>query len=429
MLKNFGRTYRFQPKELLKPTSEEEIIEIIKKANQENRNVRVVGSYHSWTNLVVAEDILVSLDNWQGVIKIDEANNWAEIKAGTKLHRATHELHQAGFALANLGDIDVQSIAGALSTGTHGTGKEFGTLATQLIEVTLITGKGDLITCSENQHPEIFKAAQISLGALGIITRMKLKIVPQYKLEYVSKLAYLDDMIDNFHQYNSENRNYEFYWFPHTNKVQLKLVNTTDLPIKSGGFSRSVNDIVVENMGYSVLSNLSRTFKPVTRWLTNFSANYVPKGRWINYSHKIFATKRWVHFYEMEYNVPEENFPNCIREIQQWITNNDYRVHMPLEVRYVKADDILISPANGRNCIYIAVHQFIGMEYKPYFEAVEKIFLKYGGRPHFGKMNTLTNVDFEKIHPHWSTFKNIRKQLDPNGVMLNKYLKQIFGID
>lgn len=429
MLKNFGRTYAFQPKELLKPSTEEELIELIKRANRENRKIRVVGSYHSWTHLVVAEDILISLDNWQGVVHLDKENGWAEVKAGTKLHRLTNELHQVGYALENLGDIDVQSVAGALSTGTHGTGKNFGTLATQLLEITIITGNGDLITCSESQNVEIFKAAQISMGALGIISRIKLKIVPQYKLEYVSKLGYLDDMIDNFHKYNSENRNYEFYWFPHTNKVQLKLVNKTDAAIKTGGISREFNDVVLENIGYIFLSNLSRAFKPVTHWLTNFSAKYVPKGKWVNYSHKIFATKRWIRFYEMEYNVPEENFPACIREVQKWITDNDYRVHMPLEIRYVKADDILISPANGRNCIYIAVHQYLGMEFKPYFEAIEKIFLKYGGRPHFGKMNTLTNVDFEKTHPNWNKFKEIRKQLDPNGIMLNQYLKQIFGIE
>src|SRR5690606_17705173 len=151
MLKNFGRTYAFQPKELLKPSTEEELIELIKRANRENRKIRVVGSYHSWTHLVVAEDILISLDNWQGVVHLDKENGWAEVKAGTKLHRLTNELHQVGYALENLGDIDVQSVAGALSTGTHGTGKNFGTLATQLLEITIITGNGDLITCSESQ--------------------------------------------------------------------------------------------------------------------------------------------------------------------------------------------------------------------------------------------------------------------------------------
>jgi FAD-linked oxidoreductase len=428
-IRNWGRSWSSKPREIRYPHSEEEVATLLKEANASGRNVRIIGSGHSWTQLVPTDDILVSLDRMQGLIRFDKEKMIAEVWAGTKLLRLGNLLHENGAAMMNLGDIDVQSIAGALSTGTHGTGRAFGTLATQLAGLTLVTGNGDILECSPEQNPEIFKAAQISLGALGIITRMKLQAVPMFKLEYVSKGGKLRDAVGNFDTYIRENRNYEFYWFPFTDMVQFKFVNETDAPIQAGGFWREVNDVVIENLGYAVLSDISKRIKSFTRPFSKFSAKYVPKGRWVNHSHKIFATKRWVKFYEMEYNVPEENFKECFAEVRDCIHTNDFRVHMPMEVRYVKGDDIMISPANGRNCVYMAVHQFKGMQYKDYFAAVEKIFQKHGGRPHFGKMNTMGYEDFKRVHPNWDRFIEIRNSLDPKGVMLNNYLRTIFNIN
>lgn len=427
-IRNWGKTWSNQPKEILYPEGEVEVQSIIQNANEQGRHIRVVGSAHSWTHLVPAEDMLISLDKMQGLILLNKDENWAEVWAGTKLHRLFDILHENGMAVVNQGDIDVQSIAGALSTGTHGTGKDFSTLATMLLEVTLVTGKGEIMVLNEQNHPELFKAAQVSLGALGIITRMKLKVTPTFKLEYISKVGKLEDAVENFDQYLNENRNFEFYWFPHTDLVQLKIVNKTDKPIKDGGFWRDVNDVLIENIGYAVLSHFSKMFSWFTRPFSKFSAKNVPHGRWINYSHKIFATKRWVKFSEMEYNVPVEHFKSCIYEIRDMIHQRNFRVHMPMEVRYVKADDIMISPANGRDCVYMAVHQFKGMEYKEYFKAVEEIYWKYGGRPHFGKMNTLDYQGFKNIHPNWDRFIEIRNELDPKGVMLNAYLRKIFNL-
>lgn len=427
-IRNWGRSWSSTPREIRYPATEEELTEIMLDANRNGRHVRVIGSGHSWTHLVPAEDILVSLDAMQGVIYVDKERMIGEVWAGTKLHRLFELLHQQGYAVANQGDIDVQSIAGALSTGTHGTGKNFGTLAAMLAGVTLITGSGERLELSEENDPETFRAAQVSLGALGIITRMKVKLVPSFKLEYISKGGKLEDAVENFDKYNDSTRNYEFYWFPFTDMVQFKFVNQTDAPIKDGGFWREVDDVLIENIGYGLLSNVSKNFKPATKWFSRFSAKYVPKGKWVNYSHRIFATKRWVRFYEMEYNVPKEHFRDCIYEIRDCIHQNNFRVHMPMEVRFVKADDIMISPANGRDCVYMAVHQFRGMEYKEYFAAVEKIFHKYNGRPHFGKMNTLDYEGFKRIHPNWDKFIAIRNRLDPKGVMLNDYLRRIFNL-
>lgn len=424
-IQNWGRSIDFNPGQVLYPSSEEQILTVLKNASYNKKNVRIIGSGHSWTNLIVTEDILVSLDEWQGVTQIDDNGKWVEVKSGTKLLKLGNDLWNLGYSMENLGDIDVQSIAGALNTGTHGTGKNFGTLATQIYSITIALPTGELVEVSENEHHELFKAAQVSLGALGIITRYKLKVVKAFNLEYTSKLGKIKDAIDNFDKYNNEYRNYEFYWFPYTEEVQLKLVNETTKPIQDGGIMRDFNDVVIENLGYYLLSEWSRTHKNFYKPFSKFSARGVPKGTWRNHSNKIFATKRWVRFKEMEYNVPKHRFQECITEIMETIHKRQFRVHMPLEVRYVKADDIMISPTHGRDAVYMAVHQYNGMDYLEYFKTIEEIFWKYDGRPHYGKMNTMKKEQFENTYPSWGKFSSIQKKCDPEGIMLNDYLRGI----
>ncbi|OJJ23822.1 FAD-binding oxidoreductase [marine bacterium AO1-C] len=425
-IKNWGGTVVFNPKFVRYPTSHEEVVEIVKTARQNHQQVRIIGSGHSWTPLVNTNYILVSLDQYQGVETLDKANCTAVVKAGTKLKLLGELLHAEGLAMENMGDINVQSIAGALSTGTHGTGVKFGTLATQMLEITFVNGLGETVVCSEHTNREIFKAAQISLGALGIITKIKLRLVPTFKLKYVSAKADLDDTLLNLDKYKQENRNFEFYWFPHTKTVQLKLVNKTPEPPKNVGFAKKFNDVVMENGLFGFLSRISRAFPKVAPRISKISAWGVSKGTYINHSHLIFATQRLVRFYEMEYNIPQESFINVIKEIETCVNEHQFKVHFPIECRWVKADDIMISPASGRDSAYIAIHMYKGMEYKSYFDAIEQIFRKYNGRPHYGKMNTLKQTDFAELYPNWQKFMDIRQQMDPDKMFLNEYLQELF---
>lgn len=426
-IQNWGGTVKFTPNHVFYPTSHEEVVDLVKKACQNHQKVRIIGSGHSWTHLVNTQDILVSLDQYQGIESLDEANYTTVVKAGTKLKLLGALLYEKGLAMENLGDIDVQSIAGALSTGTHGTGVKFGTLATQILEITLVNGKGETVVCSAQQNPDIFKAAQISLGTMGIITKIKLRLESTYKLKYVSAKADLDDTLLRLEEYKANNRNFEFYWFPYTKTVQLKLVNKTQEPLKNVGFAKKLNDVVLENSLFGLLSRVSRAFPRLAPRISKITAWGVSKGTYVNHSHLIFATKRLVRFYEMEYNIPQECFMDVIKEIETCILKHQFKVHFPIECRWVKADDILISPASGRDSAYIAIHMYKGMEYKPYFKAIEAIFKKYNGRPHYGKMNTLRQEDFAELYPNWQKFSNIRQQMDPQGVFLNKYLEDIFA--
>jgi FAD-linked oxidoreductase len=425
-VENWGGNLKFTPTQIYYPKSHDEVVEVVKKARENQQNVRIIGSGHSWTHLINTDDVLVSLDEYQGIVSVDKHNLTAVVKAGTKLKLLGELLHAEGLAMEHMGDINVQSIAGALSTGTHGTGVEFKTLANQMEEITLVNGKGETVVCSEKENRDLFKAAQISLGALGIITQIKLRLVPTFKLKYTSVKSTLDDTLKNLEEYKAENRNFEFYWFPFTKTVQLKFVNMTTEPVKNVGFAKKFNDVVMENGVFGALSRMSRAMPNLAPKVSQMSAWGVSEGTYINHSHLIFATQRLVRFNEMEYNVPQEHFTTVIKEIEECINQHQFKVHFPIECRWVKADDILISPASDRDSAYIAVHMYKGMEYKPYFEAIEQIFKKYKGRPHYGKMNTLKHEDFAELYPNWDKFNEIREQQDPDGIFLNPYLQGIF---
>ncbi len=422
---NWAGTAECQPHSFLYPTSEEEIQEIIKDAVRNNKKVRVAGKGHSFTKLIETNSILISLDKWSGVIEVE--GEIVEVRAGTNLKYLGGQLYNLGLAMENLGDIDVQSLAGAFSTGTHGTGIEFGTLSTQLVELTLVNGKGELITCSETQNREIFKAAQISIGAIGVITRMKLRCIPKYKLELINKKADFKECLSKLNQYNQENRNFEFYYFPYTETVQMKIANVTDKNPKKGGIMKYLNDMVLENGIFKLMSEVSRIIPSKSKSISKLVALFVGESKKNTWSHEVYATTRLVRFTEMEYNIPREHFEKCILEIKQKIEEMQYELHFPIECRFVKADDIWLSPAYQRESAYIAVHMYKGMPFEEYFKDMEDIFKKYDGRPHWGKLHKLNSQELKARYPKWDAFHSVRKQMDPQGLFMNDYLNSIFG--
>lgn len=422
---NWSGSVQCSPKEILTPSSIEEIQSIVQKCASQKLNIRVIGSGHSFTGLVGTNGILISLDNYQGAESVDKQSKQAIVLAGTKLKMLGEILLSNGLGQVNMGDIDVQSIAGATSTGTHGTGVTLGSVSTQILEVTLVTSKGEVLVCSETENKEIFKAAQVAMGALGVVAKVKLQLVPAYKLKYVKEKLNLDDCLNNLEKYKTENRNFEFYWFPHTNTIQAKMLNITDEEPMKSSFMKYFNDMVLENGAFKVLSELCKVFPSLTKSVSKISAGAVSTGVDINYSNRIYATPRLVKFQEMEYNLPAENAVQAIKEMRDSINKNNFKVHFPIEVRFVKGDDIYLSPAYQRDSVYIAVHMYKGMEYKTYFDAMESIFKKYTGRPHWGKMHTLTASELSQLYPMWNKFQEIRTQLDPEGLFMNDYLKKL----
>jgi FAD-linked oxidoreductase len=429
---NWSGTVACHP-ELVAPASVEELAALVGEYARAGRHVRVVGAGHSFTPLVQSDDVLLSLERLQGVESVDRERGTAVVLAGTRLKRLGELLFQHGLAQENLGDIDVQSIAGAISTGTHGTGIRFGSLSTQVVGLTLVTANGELLECSAERHPEIFKAAQVSLGVLGVIARVTLRVVPARPLHYVGRRTSLQDCLEHLESYRQENDHFEFFWFPYTRWVQAKWINETQEAVPQstlwGRLWSNFNKIVLENGVFWLVSEANRLVPALSAAVSNFSALGVASVDEIDYAHRIFATPRLVRFVEMEYNVPAGQARAVIEEIRACIERHRFRVHFPVECRFVQGDDIWLSPAYQRESAYIAVHMYKGMEYKPYFRHVEEIFRRYEGRPHWGKIHTRSAEELARLYPRWHDFRRVRAQLDPQGVFLNAYLRELLAAD
>lgn len=410
------------------PRTEAEIVEIIHLAKAEQKRIRVVGEGHSFSPLVETNYFIVSLKYMAGVIAVDKENLLATVWAGTSINKANEALYDYGVAMINLGDIDVQSLAGATATGTHGTGIAFGNVSTEVVAFTIVTAAGEILNCSKEENTDLFFAGRVSLGVLGIITKITFNVAEAYKLEYRSFSNDFYKTLEKLEEYKTKNRNFEFYYFPYSDKLQIKESNITDKPVKNNKILAHINDVFLENTVMKLICKIGRTFPSSSKNLSRWMAKGVPKGSIIDYSHKIYATVRDVYFKEMEYNIPIEHFEVCIRELKNLIEQNEYKVFFPVECRFVKEDDIWLSPAYKRDSAYIAVHVPAKAAHNPYFKDMEALFMRYDGRPHWGKMHTRTAKNLSTTYEKWDDFLALRAKMDPDKRFLNLHLEAIFGL-
>lgn len=426
--KNWAENVQCQPIAILYPQNEGDVVKIIQQARQEGRKIRVVGSGHSFSPLLDTDQIIVSLDLMQGLISVNEAQCQATVWAGTKLKALGELLFDKGMAQENLGDIDVQSIAGATATGTHGTGAQFGVIATQITAFTIVTGTGDIVECSRTQNPELFEGGRVSLGTWGIITRVTIQLLPTYKLEYTSKRAKLEDTLSRLEEYNATTRNFEFYWMPFTDGLQLRFSNQTDKPVNDGRFKKYINQVVLENNFLKLLCSIGTVFPKSYKRISRVISRAVTTEHKINHSHRVFASLRRVKFREMEYCIPAEHFKEAIRAVHRQVQERDYRVFFPVECRFSKGDDIWLSPAYGRDSAYMAFHVYYKTPHEPYFSEIEKTMMQFDGRPHWGKMHCRNHETLRPAYPKWDQFLQTRAQLDPDQLFINPYMKDVLGL-
>lgn len=422
---NWARNVKCSPQAILYPRNEAEVISIIRQAKAEGQRIRVVGNGHSFSQVNQTEQLMLSLEQMQGLISIDEQKQEASCYAGTSINRLNKLLFEKGWNIVNLGDIDVQSIAGATATGTHGTGLRFGNVSSQITAFTLVTAEGEILNCSPSENSDIFDAGRVSLGVLGIITRITLKVVPAYKLEYVAKKAKLADTLEKLEEYNASNRNFEFYWFPYTKTVQLKISNETQAAVKDNATMRYINQHVMENGLLSAFCLLGKKVPSSYYALSKLIGWGATSERKINHSHLVYATPRYVRFKEMEYNIPLENFKEAMQRVVEKIHSEHYRVYFPIECRFVKGDDLWLSPSYGRDSAYLAFHVDHRTPHNPYFKDIEAIMMEYDGRPHWGKMHTRQSENLSTTYPMWRTFQQLREQLDPEGLFMTEYMESL----
>ncbi len=424
-IRNWGRTLSFSPKAWVVPRRETDIAALVRRASEERQTVRVMGAGHSWTPLIETSGYLVSLDRLQGLISVQPGRQEVTLWAGTRLYQATPALWKEGFALTNQGDIDRQSIAGAFSTGTHGTGKNFGILATQAVHYRFIDGQGQIHDVYADTDADLFRNLQVSLGLLGIITQVTLKVEKAYYLRLEKRVIPLAEALENFLLYLDTHRHVEFFWFPYSDKVGIKLMQKSEVPGRASFLKRWVMDGLWENGAFWMLNKFAQYRPSWSEALCRFAGANMGAEVRIDRSYKVFATARWVRFREMEYGVPVEAGPEVLREIDRWIRRHQPAVSFPIEYRYVKGDNIPLSPAYGGDRIFIAVHAYYRMPYEPYFKGVEEIFQAYGGRPHWGKMHTASPAYIAQVYPELPRFLEWCERYDPSGVFRTPYFERL----
>ncbi|MGV3524381.1 MAG: D-arabinono-1,4-lactone oxidase [Candidatus Sericytochromatia bacterium] len=422
---NWSGSLVFQPQQLCLPDSEAALQTLVAQTAQRGQRLRVVGAAHSFTPLIETSDTLVSLDAWQGIEQLDIERQQVWVRAGTRLHRLNRELAAYGLALANLGDIDHQSIAGAISTGTHGTGLGLGNLSSQVVGLRLITADGQVHTL-DAQHPWL-PAARVSLGALGVISAVALQVVPAYRLRLAIRKALLQDVLAELPRLLAAHRHVEFFVFPGSPHVQLKLSDLTTEAI-SPRWQQAANELLLENMAFWGLSELSRRVPASTAAVARLCGWAVSDQVQVDDSWRIFANQRWTRFQEMEYALPLEAFADTLTTLLERIAREQVRVHFPIECRFSQGDDAWLSPAHGRDSAYIAVHQYQGMPWQDYFRRAESVFVPAGGRPHWGKHHFLGAQELAACYPEWASFAKLRAQLDLQGCFLNPHLARLLQL-
>lgn len=419
---NWSGSVTCRPRSIERPGGRDAMQALMDECVQRDHTLRVVGAGHSFSPLVRTSDVLVSLENWSGVDSVQFSQRRVQVRAGTSLHDLGALLDHRGLGMENMGDIDRQSIAGAISTGTHGTGAGFGVLADQVTELELLTPDEGFVRCSPEVEPERFRAAQVSLGALGIVTGVTLRVEPQYNLKMVQEPLRLEACLESLGDHLEDNRHFEFFWFPGTDWTMAKTLN----PTEETGTGRSPVRVFMENGLWGTVCLISALWPSLNPYLRRLSVGALGREEAVAPSHEIFPTRRSVRFNEMEYALPAEAGPRALREIKRWIEEQNEDVLFPVEVRFARGDDILLSPAYQRDTMFIAVHKYHSKSHEDYFRACEEIFLQHEGRPHWGKIHTLDARELRARYPAWGQFQAVRRSLDSRGIMLNDHLRTVF---
>ena len=424
---NWGGNQSCVPAALARPSSEADLVQLVKDAAEQDRRVKVVGAGHSFTSIACTDGVLVDLAGYGRLLSHDVDAKTVTVEAGIPLHRLCDELDARGLAMQNMGDINQQTIAGATQTATHGTGLRFGNLSSQIVGLRLVTADGSVLDCSADLNPEVFDAARVGLGALGMLSTVTLQCVPAFRLHAVEEPMRVDDVLANLDELVEGNDHFEFFWVPHTGWALTKRNRRTDEPAEpKPRLKRWVDDIVVPNVAFGAMCRIGRR-RP--DWIPRL-AKMVPSSGRVEYtdrSDKVFTSPRLVHFLEMEYAIPREAIPEALTRVRALVDQLGVPLSFPVEVRTTAGDEIPLSTAQGRETGYIAVHVYRGTPFDAYFSGVEGIMDTYGGRPHWGKMHFQTYETLAPRYPRWSGFQTVRSQLDPGGRFSNPYLDRVLG--
>lgn len=416
-----------KPRQILAPKDEVELAAAVRNAKG---TVRAPGTGHSFTPLCASDDTLIDLTAFAGLKSGDPESRVATLGAASPLWAVGPALHSQGLALANMGDIDRQTLGGVVGTGTHGTGRTLGSLSAQVTGFRLILANGDVLNCSANENPEIFAAGRVAMGTLGIMTEISVQALPAYKLAERNFALPVSELFANLDALVKGNRHFEFFWFPYAESVVCKSLNLSDAkapePRSAEQMRRRGERVSSDTRVFSGINEVLPYAPFFLRASHKLFSRLMPGPERVRWSYEIFPSPRNVRFNEMEYAVPYRKGPDCLREIVETIRKNRINTGFPIEYRTVAADDIPLSPFYARDSATIAVHQYHKVDTTKLFQACEEVFRRYEGRPHWGKRHSRSGHEFAALYPEFERFRALRRRLDPGAKFLNAYLRTIF---
>ncbi len=411
------------PAHRAEPTSVDEVAAAVKAAVAREEVVRVVGGGHAFGDNVLTDGTLMSLDRLTGLLDVDAATGLVRVAAGTRLYAVNELLDAHGLALANLGDINVQSAAGAISTATHGTGAAFGNLATFVESLELVTAAGEVVEMSGDD----LRAARVSVGALGVVTAYTLRTVPAFRLRERRDRMPLATVLRDFDALADGSDHFEFFAFPYADRAITKQLERTQDPAQPGSERRAyVDEVILENKVLDLICRTGRRFPSQIPRLNRLVTAVASPSEKVNVGHRVFSSPREVRFTETEWAFPREVLPEVLPRVLR--VAEKHTVNFPIEVRVVAADTAsMLSPSYGRATAYVAVHAYQGMPWQEYFADVQAIGAEYAARPHWGKRHALGAAELSERYPEWEAFQEVRRRLDPEGVFANAHVRRIFG--
>jgi L-gulonolactone oxidase len=425
---NWARDEACRPAVRLRPTTVGEVAASIESAAVAGRTVRVAGAGHSSNDSVLTDGTLLSLERMHRVLDLDRESGLVRVEAGITLHALSELLWDHGLALQNLGDIDVQSVAGAIATGTHGTGIALGNISARVAALELVLADGSALELSEASDPEAMRAARVGLGALGAVTAVTLRTVPSFVLDFTETSERLDAVLDSLDERVTASERFGFFTFPYTRTAMTRTANRVEGAPRTRTRGRAwFDDIFMTNHVYHAICRAGRARPSLVPGLNRLVGRLAGTTHRVDRSYLVLATPRRVPFTEMEWAVPRASTAAAVSAVLEMIERERFPVSFPLEVRFGAADDAFLSPAAGRETGYVTVHMFGGMEWEPFFRAVEETAAPFGARPHWGKRHFRTAGELRGLYPDWDRFAAVRERLDPDGRFENDYVRRMLG--
>jgi L-gulonolactone oxidase len=425
---NWAGQQRCAPEAVVRPAEEEGVAAAVRDAGARGLRVRAVGAGHSFTDIACTDGVMVDLSAMDRVLEADAETGLARVQAGISINELGRALAERGLALENQGDIDRQAIAGALATATHGTGGDFGNISSRVTAARLVTGAGEAVELTEESDPEALRAARVSLGALGIVTELTIRCVPLFTLRRVDEPRPLDETLERLEQLVDGNDHFEFFAFPYADvALTRRCARTDEQPQPADERKVWLQETVLENWALDALCRVGRFAPAIITRLNRLISSTFSGSTKVDRSWRVYATRRSVRFTEMEYAIPRAAARAAVERVLELVERRRLPVNFPLEVRFAAGDDAFLSTANGRETCYVAVHQYVGMEYESYFRAVERIMDDYEGRPHWGKRHYQTAATLAPRYPEWDRFQAVRARLDPACLFANDYTDRTLG--